>query len=277
MFMFMDQHFSFMPTNYLRSGLIESVSPKLGDIRCDWKNRLLSLWPNELFIFGAGSLKWLNGSDTLNIFVWLFGLKLFSELPGMFTGADVPCKIPATVMRILMGYSDCAIDRLSQRDSLSLELITLDPVLERGHHQSLNISSSKLTTLRIHLMSKAIINSKILFIWYWMNDRMSVYLPEMEFDNWDPGILSGVVELCIKLDNSSKFAVNWWKWEMKLVFYVIWYAIIVSEGYFGWWFLQNLSNDPMFCILNVKHILFRCSFSCGQISGSFSMAKSCIK
>lgn len=128
--MFMDQHFSFMPTNYLRSGLIESVSPKLGDIRCDWKNRLLSLWPNELFIFGAGSLKWLNGSDTLNIFVWLFGLKLFSELPGMFTGADVPCKIPATVMRILMGYSDCAIDRLSQRDSLSLELITLDPVLE---------------------------------------------------------------------------------------------------------------------------------------------------
>lgn len=33
-----------------------------------------------------------------------------------------------------------------------------------------------------------------------------IYSPEREFDNWDPGILSGCVELCIKLDKSSKFA-----------------------------------------------------------------------
>lgn len=39
-------------------------------------------------------------------------------------------------------------------------------------------------------------------------NKCGLHIPEMEFDNWDPGILSGVVELCIKLDNSSKFAVN---------------------------------------------------------------------
>lgn len=90
-----------MPSEtHLKSGLIDSVSPILGDIRCDWKNRLLSLWPNELLIFGVGSLKWLNGSDTLNIFVWLFGLKLFIELPGIFTGADAPCKIPVNICQI---------------------------------------------------------------------------------------------------------------------------------------------------------------------------------
>lgn len=80
---------------YLRSGLIERVSPKPGDIRCDGKNKLLSLWPNELFTFGAEPLRWLNGSDILNMFVWFVGLKLFNELPGMFTGADVPCNRPA--------------------------------------------------------------------------------------------------------------------------------------------------------------------------------------
>lgn len=78
---------------YPRSGLIDNVSAKPGDIICDWKNKL-SLWPNELLIFGAEPLRWLNGSDTLNIFEWLFGLKLLSELPGILTGADVPCKMP---------------------------------------------------------------------------------------------------------------------------------------------------------------------------------------
>lgn len=39
-------------------------------------------------------------------------------------------------------------------------------------------------------------------------------------------------------------------------------------------YLLNVSNDPIFFKLNVKHILFRCSFSCGHINGSFSMAKS---
>lgn len=81
---------------YLKSGLIDNVSPKFGDIKCDWKNKLLSLW-KELLIFGDGSLRWLNGPDTLNIFEWLFGLKLFSVLPGIFTGADVPCKRPIFV------------------------------------------------------------------------------------------------------------------------------------------------------------------------------------
>lgn len=33
-------------------------------------------------------------------------------------------------------------------------------------------------------------------------------LPEMEFDNWDPGILTGGVEFCNKPERSSKFAVN---------------------------------------------------------------------
>lgn len=79
--------------NYLRSGLIDNVSPSPGDIKCGWKNRL-SLGPNELLIFGADPLNGPNGSVTLNRFVWLFGLKLFKELPGMFTGADVPCRRP---------------------------------------------------------------------------------------------------------------------------------------------------------------------------------------
>lgn len=77
---------------YLKSGLIDRVSPKPGDIKCD-ENRKFSLWPNELFTFGAEPLRW-NGSVTLNIFVWFVGLKLFNELPGMFTGADVPCNRP---------------------------------------------------------------------------------------------------------------------------------------------------------------------------------------
>lgn len=77
---------------YLRSGLIDKVSPSPGEIKCDWKNKL-SLW-NELFTLGAEPLRWLNGSVTLNKFEWLVGLKLFRELPGMFTGAEVPCKRP---------------------------------------------------------------------------------------------------------------------------------------------------------------------------------------
>lgn len=51
------------------SGLIDNVSPKPGEIRCCWKNKL-SLCVNELFIFGAEPLlfMWLNGSVTENIF-----------------------------------------------------------------------------------------------------------------------------------------------------------------------------------------------------------------
>lgn len=79
---------------YLSSGLIESASPRPGDIKCGWKNRL-SVWPKELFILGAEPLRWLNGS---NMFVWLLGLKLLSELSGMFTGADVPWRRPIQIM-----------------------------------------------------------------------------------------------------------------------------------------------------------------------------------
>lgn len=78
---------------YLRSGLIESVSPRPGDIKCCWKNKL-SPGPNELLIFGAEPPNEANGSLTLNRLEWLFGLKLFKELPGMLTGADVPWSKP---------------------------------------------------------------------------------------------------------------------------------------------------------------------------------------
>lgn len=136
---------------YLKSGLIDNVSPKFGDIKCDWKNKLLSLW-KELLIFGDGSLRWLNGPDTLNIFEWLFGLKLFSVLPGIFTGADDPCKRPIFVEAFSCIDADVSVFCFP----------------------------------------------------YW-----NKHLPEIEFDSWDPGILSGVVELCIKLDRSSKlFAID---------------------------------------------------------------------
>lgn len=68
------------------------MSPILGDIKCGWKN-IFSLCPNELLTFGAEPLK-LNGSVILNMPERFVGLKLFNELPGMLTGADVPCKRP---------------------------------------------------------------------------------------------------------------------------------------------------------------------------------------
>lgn len=103
---------------YLRSGLIDSVSPMPGDMRCDWKNRL-SFWPNELLIFGAEPLRWLNGSVTLNMFEWFVGLKLFNELPGIFTGADVPCKIPVQWQNgklILINYYLSSEDNFRRMD-----------------------------------------------------------------------------------------------------------------------------------------------------------------
>ena len=54
----------------------------------------MSECPNELFIFGADPLIWLNGSVIENMCEWLLGLKLLKELPGMLTGADVSCSIP---------------------------------------------------------------------------------------------------------------------------------------------------------------------------------------
>lgn len=39
--------------------------------------------------------------------------------------------------------------------------------------------------------------------------------------------------------------------------------------------LQYLSNEPIFCKLNVKHIRFLCSFSNGPICGSFSIDINC--
>lgn len=81
---------------YLRSGLIDNVSPNPGDIKCGWKNKL-SLGPKELLILGADPLRGPNGSVTLNKFEWLFGLKLFKELPGMFTGAEVPWSRPSSM------------------------------------------------------------------------------------------------------------------------------------------------------------------------------------
>ena len=75
---------------YLSSGLIDNESANPGDIMCCWKNKF-SVCPNELFIFGAEPLRWLNGS---NMFEWLLGLKLLKELSGMFTGAEDPWSRP---------------------------------------------------------------------------------------------------------------------------------------------------------------------------------------
>lgn len=80
---------------HLISGLIDKPSFN-GEIICEeCDKKRLSECPNELLIFGAEPLRceWLNGSLTLNKFEFV-GLKLFNVLPGMFTGAVVPCNSP---------------------------------------------------------------------------------------------------------------------------------------------------------------------------------------
>lgn len=41
-----------------------------------------------------------------------------------------------------------------------------------------------------------------------LKKNIFIYLPEIEFDSCDPGILTGAEEFCKRLDKSSKFAKN---------------------------------------------------------------------
>lgn len=48
-----------------------------------------------------------------------------------------------------------------------------------------------------------------------------IRLPEIEFDNWDPGILTGCEEFCNSPDKSSKLAVSETRFIRISIFFTV--------------------------------------------------------
>lgn len=101
-------------------------------------------------------------------------------------------------------------------------------------------------------------------------------LPEIEFDSWDPGILSGVVEFTNKFEISSRLAANIQTHnnnnnnKIRGELTKFWFWLDLKKKLLP---IPNLSMELKFG-QNVIIIFFLCSFSCGHIRGSFSMANS---